>query len=390
MIEIVKEPIPIEKVEEPRNVRQIGNLPKGARVYVEDYVYRFLHGSNREKKRYAFVLLGEIKEGTEYPKLYIKGALELERISFGGEMPVFSEDIWDAIYRQSRKYFPQWSILGWAMQCIGEPVRMEDIQKICSRHFPGNHGNVLLFDAYGEWEKLYMDRHGLMEEVGGFFVYYEKNVSMSTYLSDYHSKRELLEKEETWEGRERFLLHDEKRYDEEVRQDREALARYRSYMHETQSHQRSQMSKVVVSVAVVVMILLSGVLFQNFTKLNEMEKTVASLGKSTDEDSAEIIQETISQSAEELAKTEGADASQENAKTPEVAAAQPTEDNSAAAAATTNPYLQQGYYIVEKGDKLTDISKKVYGTEDMVDAICTKNQIENGDHICAGDKLLLP
>ncbi len=45
MIEIVKEPTPVEKkkkvVEEPRNVRQIGTLPKDARVYVEDYVYRF-------------------------------------------------------------------------------------------------------------------------------------------------------------------------------------------------------------------------------------------------------------------------------------------------------------------------------------------------------------
>lgn len=36
MIEIVKEPTPVEKVvEEPRNVRQIGTLPKDARVYVK-------------------------------------------------------------------------------------------------------------------------------------------------------------------------------------------------------------------------------------------------------------------------------------------------------------------------------------------------------------------
>ena len=90
MIEIVKEPTPVEKVvEEPRNVRQIGTLPKDARVYVEDYVYRFLHGSSRQKKRYAFILLGEIRQGGQQPNLYIKGAMELEQISFGGGMPVF-------------------------------------------------------------------------------------------------------------------------------------------------------------------------------------------------------------------------------------------------------------------------------------------------------------
>ena len=78
MIEIVKEPTPVEKVvEEPRNVRQIGTLPKDARVYVEDYVYRFLHGSSRQKKRYAFILLGEIRQGGQQPNLYIKGAMEL-------------------------------------------------------------------------------------------------------------------------------------------------------------------------------------------------------------------------------------------------------------------------------------------------------------------------
>ena len=392
MIEIVKEPTPVEKVvEEPRNVRQIGTLPKDARVYVEDYVYRFLHGSSRQKKRYAFILLGEIRQGGQQPNLYIKGAMELEQISFGGGMPVFSEDIWDRIYRQVRNYFPQWSILGWAMQCLGEPTRMEDIQKICSRHFPGDHGNVLLYDAYGEWEKLYMDRHGIMEEVSGFFVYYEKNTLMSTYLSEYHGKKEQMAKRADLDEMDRFLLHDEKRYDDEIRQDREALARYRSYMNDRRGSGKSQMSKVAVSVALVVMILLSGVLFQNYTKLNEMQKTVASLGGSSDDASSQMIEETISKGAEELAKADGSQEAQDDS-----GGSQTTENATASASAeannstTTNVYLQQGYYIVEQGDKLTDISRKVYGTEDMVIQICQKNNIENGDHICAGDKLLLP
>ena len=393
MIEIVKEPTPVEKtLEEPRNVRQIGTLPKDARVYVEDYVYRFLHGSSRQKKRYAFALLGEIRQGGQQPNLYIKGAMELEEISFGGGMPVFSEDIWDQIYRKARKYFPQWSILGWAMQCLGEPTRMEDIQKICSRHFPGDHGNVLLYDVYGEWEKLYMDRHGIMEEVSGFFVYYEKNALMSTYLSEYHGKKEQLAKQDQPDEMDRFLLHDEKRYDEEIRQDREALARYRSYMNDRRVSGKSQMSKVVVSVALVVMVLLSGILFQNYTKLNEMQKTVASLGGSSDDAGSQMIEETISKGAEELAQADGSQGRQDDSGGSDTTGNTATASASAEAnnSATTNVYLQQGYYIVEQGDKLTDISRKVYGTEDMVSQICQKNNIENGDHICAGDKLLLP
>ena len=189
----------------------------------------------------------------------------------------------------------------------------------------------------------------------------------------------------------RFLLHDEKRYDEEIRQDREALARYRSYMNDRRGSGKSQMSKVAVSVALVVMILLSGVLFQNYTKLNEMQKTVASLGGSSDDASSQMIEETISKGAEELAKADGSQEAQDDS-----GGSQTTENATASASAeannstTTNVYLQQGYYIVEQGDKLTDISRKVYGTEDMVSRIRQKNNIENGDHICAGDKLLLP
>ena len=123
-----------------------------------------------------------------------------------------------------------------------------------------------------------------------------------------------------------------------------------------------------------------------------MQKTVASLGGSTDDASGEMIEETISKGAEELAKADGSqevqDDSGENHTTENAATASAsTEANNST---TTNVYLQQGYYIVEQGDKLTDISRKVYGTEDMVSQICQKNNIENGDHICAGDKLLLP
>ena len=106
---------------------------------------------------------------------------------------------------------------------------------------------------------------------------------------------------------------------------------------------------------------------------------------------AEPIEETISKGAEELAKADGSQEAQDDS-----GGSQTTENATASASAeannstTTNVYLQQGYYIVEQGDKLTDISRKVYGTEDMVSQICQKNNIENGDHICAGDKLLLP
>lgn len=395
MIEIVKEPTPVEHgdVAEPRNIRQIGQLQGNTIVYIEDYVYRFLHSEGREKKKYAFVFLGQIKKQKEKEQIYIKGAIELPDISFGDGMPVFSEDIWDQIYRGVRQYFPEWSILGWAMQSMGQSNgHLAKIQKICSRHFPGNHGNVLIYDAYGEWENLYLDRFGVMEQATGFCIYYEKNAAMSAYLSDYHAKKEQEFKESSDLDGGRFLVHDESRFDGAIKQDREAMARYRMYMNEQQDRSRHQISKVAVSIAVVVMVLLSGVLFQNYAELNEMQDAVDALAsqQSTQEEQDRIIEETISQSATELAEAGTGQQAQTTDGQTQGTEAQTSDAAAASAEAQTNVYLAQGYYVVEQGDKLTDISKKVYGTEDMVQQICERNNITDMDHICAGDKLMLP
>ena len=49
-----------------------------------------------------------------------------------------------------------------------------------------------------------------------------------------------------------------------------------------------------------------------------------------------------------------------------------------------------GVYVVEKGDTLAIISKKMYGDVSHVDAICRMNGISDGNLIYIGQKLLLP
>ena len=49
-----------------------------------------------------------------------------------------------------------------------------------------------------------------------------------------------------------------------------------------------------------------------------------------------------------------------------------------------------GIYVVEKGDTLAIISRKMYGDLTHVDAICRMNGITDGNLIYVGQKLLLP
>ncbi|MDD6056767.1 MAG: LysM domain-containing protein [Clostridiales bacterium] len=53
-------------------------------------------------------------------------------------------------------------------------------------------------------------------------------------------------------------------------------------------------------------------------------------------------------------------------------------------------YLAQGYYIVQQGDSLVGICKKIYQSTAMMDKLCERNGIENQDAIYAGQRLELP
>ncbi len=61
---------------------------------------------------------------------------------------------------------------------------------------------------------------------------------------------------------------------------------------------------------------------------------------------------------------------------------------------TTQPSVQQTQapvsYTIKKGDTLTAISVRIYGTDAKVKAICELNHIKNPDDIYFGQKILLP
>jgi nucleoid-associated protein YgaU len=53
-------------------------------------------------------------------------------------------------------------------------------------------------------------------------------------------------------------------------------------------------------------------------------------------------------------------------------------------------YLAQGYYVVQQGDNLAGICRKIYRTTALMATICELNGIENEDAIYAGQHLTLP
>ncbi len=194
--------------------------------------------------------------------------------------------------------------------------------------------------------------------------------------------------------------------------EQDTVSRYRDLLREKERAPVGSWRKAGVSVAVLLLVILAAFALGNYVQLADMEDAVDALAK---QQAQEEVMETISQKAGEL--TDATDTTQEDGQTaPENTAdgvtgndsAQNTGENTGEnpggntgtntadqpaeqpVAAETNPYLAQGYYIVQQGDKLLDISRKVYGTEDMVAAICEANKITDINHIQVGDKLTLP
>lgn len=182
-------------------------------------------------------------------------------------------------------------------------------------------------------------------------------------------------------------------------------------------------------VLAVVVCVLGFAAYQNYQKMNSMEETLSQMNQVPSVHETEQAQNTeasvvkiesvmgnINKQEEPAAATEmpitdsqaELDQNTENQAPPESSVPAPEQDGAPAdqtaetgnaentpAAAETVPteaqtYLNQGYYIVQKGDNLAGICRKIYQTTVMMDKLCEVNGIENPDSIYAGQYLTLP
>ena len=210
----------------------------------------------------------------------------------------------------------------------------------------------------------------------------------------------------------------------------DTVSRYRDLLQEKRKRPYQARKRALAAVSALVLMVLAAAVIQNYTQLRDMEDAVDAIAQ---QQAQEDVLETISKKAGELteegdaseggddgsaaadgqaAENSGTDGSQDAAGAGADAGTQPTggaqtdaaaqtgasaqidasaqTDASTQTTAETNQYLAQGYYVVQEGDKLLDISRKVYGNDQMVAAICEANGITNINHIQVGDRLTLP
>jgi len=398
-----------EKVEDtatfPRNFRQIGTPEGEKHIFIEDYVYTYLHpaflGMN---ERRVCILVGRTETHGKNTNIYVNGAFELPEIAYCGTAPVFQEKIRTEICTLIKRYFDGSTLLGWFYDEKGTaPCLTPELERIMKNFFGGNNRLLLLSDSLEKEETLYIYEDGAVHKKEGYYIYYERNQAMQEYMIV--SRKDTPQEVKPEEVRDEAL----KNYRELV------LNRPKKNFQLPAFHSLVYGSGLLVVIAIIVV----GIsMFNNYEKMKKLETAVSVMeekngSSGTDpapdtetqtklviEDLAGQVEPTEKENAENLQVADNT-AAPDNMAAPDSTAAQdstaaPDNTSDQAASASTQPQseaeiiLQQGYYIVQPGDSMISISKKIYQDASRVADLCAANGIENVDNIKVGEKLILP
>lgn len=383
----------------PRNFRQIGTPEGEKHIFIEDYVYTYLHpaflGMN---ERRVCILVGRTETHGKNTNIYVNGAFELPEIAYCGTAPVFQEKIRTEMCTLIKRYFDGSTLLGWFYDEKGTaPCLTPELERILKNFFGGNNRLLLLSDSLEKEETLYIYEDGAVHKKEGYYIYYERNQAMQEYMIV--SRKDTPQEVKPEEVRDEAL----KNYRELV------LNRPKKNFQLPAFHSLVYGSGLLVVIAIIVV----GIsMFNNYEKMKKLETAVSAMEQKNDssgtdpaldtetqtklviEDLAGQVEPTEKENAENLQVADNT-AAPDNTTAPDNTAA-PDNTSDQAASASTQPQseaeiiLQQGYYIVQPGDSMISISKKIYQDASHVADLCAANGIENVDNIKVGEKLILP
>ena len=366
----------------PKNVKQIGNVSDSPRIYVEDYVETFLNQleeQGREVTITAFLLGEKVQiEGEEC--IFVTGALQVKDSISEEINPVITKEELETAKVESREYFHEMDIIGWFQTVPDRPLALSrEMAKAHEKLLPEKNSLLIL---KGQEEELYFAyKFKELMEIGGHYIFYEKNPDMQSYMI-----------------RERRQIGVTP---SEVVEDR-AAKDFRSTIKgrmEVREQRRESRYVYLTSVLLVVIVLAIGIsTMNNYDKMNSVQNSIETLSSnmgangSSGNNAQQDAQNSDEQSDQQIAEQTGqGDQGESVGGTDE--ASQETNGGTTPDPSTIQEELQgasEEYYVVQKGDTLDLISKKLYWTTSETDAICRMNGLKDGNLIFIGQKLLLP
>lgn len=380
----------------PKNFRQVGD-PGTKKIYMEDYVYTYLSRMAQPGNLYArgAILFGKMYQTAVGPCLFISGAAACQNFEFDLEETVFSEEVWNGIYRTRDEYFPGMEIVGWFLSRMGFSVELND--KIIRMHmdnFSGENKVLYMMDVLENEDAFYQLENYSLKKQRGYYLYYETNEEMKNYM--------LAEGEAEPEPENR-------RRSDAILRDSSVIKNYKKVLKQNQTMRKKQKNRTPAVTAGAVVA--AAVLLYSARSVYQFQKAENSVDVLWQEDmDTENATTTESSSTEETGKTAAAEvttgelAATEEFQTEEIQTEENRTEESATTGTTETELFTQeepaesretwsyigSQYTVKQGDTLAGISRKMYESYDYIEMLADVNGIENVDEIYPGQILEIP
>lgn len=338
-------------VQLPENVVQIGEPDEFYKVFIEDYVYTYIRQFEREPygKRIRLYLFGKALSGEQTGYFYIYGAADSEK----------------GILSTQHEFFPDYDIVG-----------------IMSLY----HG-----------EKEISLQNGTVFPLAGYFVFYEQNEAMQSFLvHNYHQKEEA----ET---------HLEKSYSrkEPEKGNREIYQSRTSYRKQTQvikeKDTKGEGLYIFASSVAIIICIIAITTINRYDEMqgfnNDVLQAIHMEGQeqdtaltATDINIEEIYETEALTSGEPEVVQESAEIHEEVSATIEenITTEESNVETEESYETQSEPEKKETLYTIKQGDTLQKICRSYYGSEELVKAVCERNHIDNPDNIIQGQKIVLP
>ena len=437
----------------PKNIRQIGQISGNQKIYLEDYVITYLRQILTPDENMRVMILYGHKEMIE-DELYwfVNGAVEAQH-DFFMEKTIIDEESWKKVNEMAGKFFPELTVMGWAITREDSTEDLEEqIMRTQRQFFRPDQKLYFEYITSDKTEALYLHEKGKRNMLSGYYIYYERNECMQNYMVSLRTRERHPE---------------EMNADHAARQFREVCQEKKQDLHK----KRSSAFATCVSLLLVMAILVIGItMLNNYEKMQSMERVLYQIsGKMDDATEVAADAQAADQTAEmaagvqelpQAADTMGAvqtagtdaavdvsaaeqadpamaeqttdenmtaenqpdngqasdgqtadpDATAETSDKPsaepstatEVAAdtdvtgdsgadASQTADETAVQAGSSQTNAsQETVYMIKQGDTLAKICMQYYGSLSKMGEICERNQIEDKDSIYYGQKIVLP
>lgn len=365
----------------PKNIRQIGSPAGHTKVYIEDYVITFLNSLSMDKNTYVrgAILFGEKKQiGNDFV-IFIRGAIEGQNLELDLDETVFDDEVWREIYQQKERLFSGLDVIGWALLRMGFSVRLNDkIKKTHFENFPGEGKVLYMMDDLEGEDAFYVFRGEDLSRQNGYYIYYEKNPMMQNYLVE---RRQDIKEVQTYEK-----MMESRRDEKLIQQFREKISK------KTKSNQRKgRIRNISTAAAVTIMMIMGGTMYyyagqdQSINFKEVVNGAVHTMGKGV----SDQISTKSSTTSVKITKTLDT-ATQTSIHKKEQKTTQPTIKQKQKTQKASSGQYKSYTYTVKSGETLVSISRKVYGTQKLVQRIKKANALSDENQIYPGQKLIIP